>query len=895
MEKGSLVVHSRFGQGTVEADLGSVAVVSFVRGLAKVPVSELTVLPSIVDLVAQGEWESALRVLTRAQAESALSTNAQWGVFSRSRIALLPHQLWVCRRVMERWPARWLIADDVGLGKTVEAGLIIAAARRRGLAGRVLVLCPASLTGQWQERLRTMFDLRFNLYTREGDTKWSDFWNTNEAIVASVQTMRMENDAQKRLLQADAWDLVIVDEAHHLNADEQRGSTLGYRLLDRMNAQNRIGSLLFFTGTPHRGKAFGFLSLLHLLDPGTFDARKSPGAQYSALPDYLIRNNKHSVTDLHGKRLFQPPMVSAETYAYSEQETAFYDMLSRFILSGETHARTLGDRDARAVILVLITMQKLASSSVAAIRHALRRRLAGKLNSGDGSPSGKKLVVGSLLPDLQHALDFDDEDLSRQYEEAVVETETRLELTADEEARLRELLEVAERIPSETKLEKLLELLKTDLRDRTVLFFTEYKATQSMLMGELIREFGPDSVTFINGDERAEEVRFPDGSLRVLGTRREEAAERFNSGKARFLVSTEAGGEGIDLQEQCHTLVHVDLPWNPMRMHQRVGRLNRFGQTHQVEVISLRNPDTVEDRIWSKLNDRITEIMTAFSAAMDEPEDLFQLVLGSAGSGFFDHLYTRAKSVPREALETWFDAETASFGGRESLEVVKELIGRADKFDFQQTAPYLPRVDLPDLHTLFVSVLQLLGRRVKEEPEGLRFATPDEWLRLPGIDREYSELHFERQRQGRKASTKLLGCGHKIMDLVLDHAVGITDSVAVLRALGSPLFLFAIGDGVSTDGGAPRRVVCGLQRSASGGAWKWELLRDWEVLKLLNTLIESGGRPVQTCSPADNRDSILEWIVEAQAVIRGLVGSLGVSFQFPEAALLCVLLPAAKE
>ena len=144
-------------------------------------------------------------------------------------------------------------------------------------------------------------------------------------------------------------------------------------------------------------------------------------------------------------------------------------------------------------------------------------------------------------------------------------------------------------------------------------------------MAALMRKYGEDSVTFINGDERIEDLLLPDGSRVSRQINRVEAADRFNAGRVRFLISTEAGGEGIDLQERCHSLIHVDLPWNPMRLHQWVGRLNRYGHKNPVEVITLRNPATVEARIWDLLNAKLERIMAAISGVMDEPEDLLQL------------------------------------------------------------------------------------------------------------------------------------------------------------------------------------------------------------------------------------------------------------------------------
>ncbi len=177
---------------------------------------------------------------------------------------------------------------------------------------------------------------------------------------------------------------------------------------------------------------------------------------------------------------------------------------------------------------------------------------------------------------------------------------------------------------------------------------------------------------------------------------RYDAAERFNAGKVRFLVSTEAAGEGIDLQENCRTLVHVDLPWNPMRLHQRVGRLNRYGQKNAVEVLALRNPDTVEAMIWDRLNEKIERIMQALGEAMDEPEDLMQLVLGMESPSLFKELFSEGSAVPKESLSGWFDGKTKTFGGKGAIQTVKDLVGHSERFDFQDLKE-IPSKDLDDL------------------------------------------------------------------------------------------------------------------------------------------------------------------------------------------------------
>ena len=365
----------RFGLGRVELDKGATVIVRFEHGLEECERQTLTFVLSLEDRLTEAEWDRPLPVATKALASAIVSVNDTWGVFSRSRIALLPHQLWVCRRVVSNWPARWLVADDVGLGKTIEAGLILWPLLSKGLVRRLLIVCPSSLVEQWQYRLRTMFDIRLARYASEADSERSDFWSTHSHVVASLETLRLDHGGRhQRLVESPAWDLFIVDEAHHVNADEDAGPTLGYKLAQRLVDEKKVASMIFFTGTPHRGKTFGFLALLHLLRPDLFDPRKPLAPQLPRLREAVIRNNKQSVTDLRGNRLFQSP-VTSETYSYSPEESRFYEMLTEFILSGKAYASTLGAAGRRLVVLVLIAMQKLASSSVAAIRRALRGRL----------------------------------------------------------------------------------------------------------------------------------------------------------------------------------------------------------------------------------------------------------------------------------------------------------------------------------------------------------------------------------------------------------------------------------------------------------------------------------------------------------------------------------------
>jgi len=893
-KQGDRVNHPRFGSGEVRVDEDTTVVVRFEHGIEECPKSELSRQQSLQEAILAPEWHDPLEVIARAQALAIRSINDMWGVFSLARITLLPHQLWVCRKVVQELPTRWLIADDVGLGKTIEAGLIISALLSKDAVRRILVLCPASLVEQWQERLRNMFDIRMARYTTEADTPRSDFWNTHSQVIASLPTLRKDSgNRHQRLFNAEPWDLVVVDEAHHLNADEQTGQTLGYSLMNRLIYDHqKIKSAIFFTGTPHRGKHYQFFALLKLLRDDLFDPAEAVEsldnlqAQMTFLHLAMIRNNKQLVTDMKGEKLFHPPNVLSETYSYSLEEEDFYFKLTEFILTGKAYASGLSQVNQRAVMLILICMQKLASSSVAAIRSALKRRLNKIINYREELENAKNRK--DILEQLK-ALDDDEKaenDELSLLEDRIFDLSLKVYLMEDEKPRLQELIESAELVKVETKIEKIIEILETRFSDRQVLFFTEYKATQSLLMSALISRFGNNCVTFINGDERADNVIEDSGKLQTFFEKRERAAEKFNSGTVRFLVSTEAGGEGIDLQEACCSLVHVDLPWNPMRLHQRVGRLNRYGQTQRVEVITLRNPDTVETRIWDKLNDKIENIMQSLDQVMEEPEDLLQLVLGMTSPKMFREIFSEADQN-KENLNQWFDSKTATFGGQDAVATVKELMGSCEKFDFQKVSPLLPQVDLPDLRFFFEAMLQLNKRRISRDEKGLSFITPESWLTEPAIRKRYENLHFDRACRDKNKVNNLLGVGHCLMNKALNQASELESCVAQVAELKNPVVIFQIADRVTGIQTNVRQAIAGV---SIVGAKKC-IMKDWELLALLNTNLGQIDRSSDLIKPDIEIDKVLILLEEAKKYLDSYLDSLDLPFQYPRTSASILLYP----
>ena len=819
ISSGSQVKHPQHGNGTVEFARPETAIVRFEHGLEECEISDLTAEDNLYSVVDAGRWQEPGAVITKCQAAAISSVNDAWGVFARSRIALLPHQLWVCNRVTREWPTRYLIADDVGLGKTIEAGLILWPLISKGLVKRFLILCPASLVEQWQVRLREMFDIRVARYTAEADTNNSDFWGTHSQVVASLSTLREDrNGRHDRMLHAEPWDLVLVDEAHHLYADKSSGGTLGYRLVEKLLNNNQINSCIFFTGTPHRGKPHGFWALMALLRPDLFDPRKKDHEQIPLLRQAFVRNNKSLVTDMKGKKLFKPVKVFSETFTYSAEEEKFYQLMTEFIADGKAYATSLESKERSQVVLVLIAMQKLASSSVASIRSALNHRLR-RLRS-------MEKVLHTQLQVDQTDYQTEDPDL---WDESLASN--TLKLMQEEIPHLEELLHAAEAVESETKIGKIIDVVEERFHGRQVLFFTEYKATQALLMSALMERYGEQCVTFINGEGKLDTVLFPNGLTRSVSADRQHAANQFNQGKVPYLVSTEAAGEGIDLQHRCYSLIHVDLPWNPMRLHQRVGRLYRYGQQHAVEVVTLRNPHTVESRIWDLLNQKLESISAAMSGGMDDPEDMLQLVLGMAAENTFSELFSEAKSLDHERLDHWFDQKTATLGGKSSLETVKSLVGNAARFDISDLGD-VPDIDLPDLRPFFVSMLSRNQRRILQTEDSIEFKTPDIWRTEPGIQKRYEGLIFKRSVEPARAG-KVIGVGHKVFDKALEEARSYPAMLARCDSLESELLVVEVYDRLTGVSGPMRKGIVGVQQLRGPD---WLILRDWELLKLLNSL-----------------------------------------------------------
>ena len=600
----------------------------------------------------------------------------------------------------------------------------------------------------------------------------------------------------------------------------------------------------------------------------------------------MIRNNKQSVTDMSGEPLFTPVRSRRETYAYSPQEAKFYEQLTQFIVTGKAYAASLGFQDRRMVILILITMQKLASSSVAAVRRALGRRLA-RLRQAKAKLDASREGLARLQELLAEDDPANQDEISR-LEEQVAESLRGVDLNPHEIPALDELLEAANDVIDETKIERILTVVDESFAGRSVLFFTEYKATQALLMSALHKRYGDGCVTFINGDGFIEDVHDSSGNISNRSEDRHRAAARFNRGEVRFLVSTEAAGEGVDLQEHCSALVHVDLPWNPMRLHQRVGRLSRYGQTDPVDVVTVRNPDTVESRIWDLLDEKLERISLAFQGAMDDPEDIRQLVIGMASPGMFAKVFAGADSpVSGQTLDDWFDTETATFGGEDAVNTVRNLVGHIARFDFGAVSGQIPRVDLPDLVPFFKALLAVRGRRPDQADElRLRFRPPEEWkddFSIALVDRY--DLLFAREPQP-KDGEDVAGVGLRIFDRAVRDAVELTRAFGAIRGWDKPIFVFSVRDRITGSDGPIRAVVVAAQPDSDGA---WTLVRDWELMQRLNPLADKPRS--QVLADAHPAYDVADLMADARQYVESQIDALELPFALPAVESLACLVP----
>src|SRR5437667_2595974 len=536
---------------------------------------------------------------------------------SISRVDPLPHQLEAVYDFLLKLPrVRFLLADDAGAGKTIMAGLLMRELMLRGLIERTLVVCPANLTFQWQRELREKFDEKFfvlkgaDLRVQYGVNQWLE----QPQIITSLDLAKRA-DILPSLRQA-TWDLVIVDEAHRMSAYAEDKKSLRYRLGELL--RDTTDHLLLLTATPHKGDPMNFTLFLRLLDPDAYADVKSirEAMERRRAPFYLRRvkeamvyfPEQQSDGTWEARKIFTKRIPRTVRFAIQGDEEALYKAVTRYVRAQSARAAVQEDDPrARAVgFLMSLYQRRLASSTF-----AMSRSLTNRANRLEEGLKRAQQLLATAPPELPEPEEIEEmEEAERERLEDLLEAITLArnpQQVQEEVAELRALAERAQAIIDagvEAKLSKLRSLLQEqgffDTPEQRLLIFTEFKDTLDYLVGRL-RDWG-FKVGFIHGGMRP-------GSRDEPGTRL-HAEQQFWEGFVQVLVATEAAGEGINLQV-CHIMFNYDIPWNPNRLEQRMGRIHRYGQTKDCLIFNFVASNTVEGRILEKLLERLQEIRDA--------------------------------------------------------------------------------------------------------------------------------------------------------------------------------------------------------------------------------------------------------------------------------------------
>lgn len=508
-----------------------------------------------------------------------------------SKIDPLPFQIEAVYGYVLKLPRiRFLIADDPGAGKTIMAGLIVKELKLRGIINRLLIVCPGHLKDQWRRELKDKFQENITVIDRGLlDAHYAENpWRKETQVITSVDFVKRD-DILPTLLEVE-WDLVIVDEAHKMAAykyGDQIARTQRYKLGEVLSKNTE--HMLFLTATPHKGDPENFRLFLDLLLPGFFATEQLINESLQNKDNPLfIRRMKEDLKDFEGKPLFTNRYPKTVKFRLSEKEKKLYNELSKYVVS--QYNKAMRKEKKRNVAFALLILQRRMASSTYALLRSLRRR-KDRLSDILKDP---ELMREIILPvDIEEVDDYEEE--QRWTQESKWETLSIAENIGELEKEIRileNLILMAEEIleeESEVKLSELKKVMKT-LGEEKILIFTESKDTLEYLVKKI--SLLGYSVNYIHGGMRLEE--------RII-------AEKVFKHETQVMVATEAAGEGINLQF-CHLMINYDIPWNPNRLEQRMGRIHRYGQPKDVYVFNFVAEDTREGRVLSKLFEKLEEI-----------------------------------------------------------------------------------------------------------------------------------------------------------------------------------------------------------------------------------------------------------------------------------------------
>jgi len=573
------------------------------------PVSDLSGVREPEAKFRAGEFYPASKFMLRLLKDQILAAAAQEGLQAAGnfKILPLPHQLLAVNFVLDQFKPRALIADEVGRGKTIEAALVYEELKARGIAKRALVIAPSGLCGQWRDELKIKFSEEFALYDRDTvkslkkmHGEETNVWKLSDRVITSVDFIKpkkLGDNLGERTLRNRAWhnmhvfeaaveaefDVVIIDEAHKLTKDFSGEETARYKVGEELS--EAVPIFLLLSATPHQGDSAKFRNLLHLIDPYLF--YKGCELRPEDVMKVTVRNNKRAAVDFSGNRLFKQRLTSlCKIDRYSREdaiELELYEKVTEYVSEYYDLAVRFNDR---TLMFLLLIYQRMVSSSSRAILSALSRRLRVLEDEKRTLQGVGGEVENENNGESQNEIDLENlEDLTAEEQLEALENAGTSENTPNkskyidyETLKLKNIIKLAKEASTggnDAKFRKLLEIIdEFIIRENNpklkFIIFTEFVETQKYI-NECLKSLGYKTA-LINGSmspdvKLLEKLKFQD--------------------EAQFLISTDAGGEGINLQF-CWVMVNYDMPWNPMRLEQRIGRIDRIGQEHDVKIVNFQ-------------------------------------------------------------------------------------------------------------------------------------------------------------------------------------------------------------------------------------------------------------------------------------------------------------------
>lgn len=594
-----------------------------------------------------------------------------------SQVDPLPHQIdAVYYHVLQNPRIRFLLADDPGAGKTIMAGLIIKELKYRGIVKRILIVAPGHLKYQWLREMKDKFHEKFKLIARGSmDAAWGqNLFEEEDQLITSIDFIKQDDVLNS--LEDTNWDLIIVDEAHKMAAykfGQKISRTARYRFGEV--ASKICNHLLFLTATPHRGDQDNFRLFLDLLEPNMFVDNTMLNQSIRDRDNPLfLRRLKEDMKNFDGSKIFPPRYVHTIKFKLSEDEKELYNSVTEYV---EKHFNRAIQKDKRNVAFAMLILQRRLASSVRAVRMSLdrrRKRLQDLLERAD------QYEMGTLF-DEDYLEDLSEEDRWKKEEELLerlTSANNKEELKAEIDAldTLCRLARDVEKKEVECKLLELKSLIDTKLlndSDQKLLIFTESRDTLEYLV-EKLKTWG-FKTTQIHGLMKMDD--------RIT-------AEKEFLNEAQICVATEAAGEGINLQF-CSFMVNYDIPWNPNRLEQRMGRIHRYGQQKEVYIYNLVANDTREGKILVRLFDKINTMSQQMGS--DRVFDVIGDVWGSTKS---------LKDLIVDAIS--------------NQRTMNEILADFDKVPDEEAINKVREVTMESLSTKHIDLYRILGeqRKAKE-------------------------------------------------------------------------------------------------------------------------------------------------------------------------------------